>query len=906
MHHLDRRESPDVLTGGHDGAGSSPLPSRSDNIPMARMPVLCAWMLAALAVGLCCAPSIAAEPTPLRRLVAGFDFEGEQETGQELPRGWYKSAIPSRLLPPEVRFPHYVKGKLTDQAAHSGKMSFSMTLDGGNVAYTYTDGLDVFPDSDYLVTGWVRVAALRVARAQVRVFLVDRRGEPIPGKASVGEPMGEPGGKADGRWQQFQVVLRGSDRDAMRLQITLSLVQPEIWQPIDQQALDQQDIDGTCWWDDIAVYRIPRVSVTAAAPANVFAPGVRPALKAHLEGLDPVDTNVVLTVRSPSSAVRVMRILQPPNPGASPVQDLLLPDLPPGLYTAELAVSAAGEELQRATCRFAVLGDLPLGSAGQLELDGSHLDPEQWPALLAVAQHLRAGGVKLPAWPSVPGNVHDVMSAMLSRVHDRGLTATLVMDGVPPMPDTTAPPRTLIAGMADPTKELADAVSLAIARHASRASYWQLGSGRDERDLWNPDLAAAYRTGREWTQRLLATEGLMLGWNAMYEYNLPSPPRLSVRIPSALAPDQIPGQLATFARQVDQVHLVGQPGDMDGQARVADFALRYGYTRAAGLERISIDPPWQVSADGRIEPTELFLVVRTLAAYLGNATCLGAARLDESTAAMIFGREDAEGVMLMYRQGGGDDNGEIRMDLPPGAYGVDLWGRRYALQRDDGRVVLRPRAAPTLIAGCDATTLALRSSVRFEPATLNSTYTEHAGRIHFINPYSKPAAGTLRLTGPAGWSIQPRVKRFSVGPGDRWSQAVTIRFPYSATTGLKRINVALDIETAGGGQVEIPAFLHLSLPEITFDPIYALGEDGQLQVQMCVINNGDQPITFRCFAHVAGRARQSSIVQDLPAGAKTVKIFRFSDGAALLGQTLRSGLRQIDGNAVLNHTIEIR
>jgi len=860
----------------------------------------------AAAAGCFCAPAVAAQDAPIRSVVARFSFDEDRRTGQELPRGWYKSAIPDRLLPQEVRFPHYLRGKLTDRHAHDGKLSFAMTLDGGNVAYTYTDGVETSPDSDYLLTGWVRTDRLKVARAQARAFLVDRRGRPVSSTAAVSPPMGGPGAEADGRWRRFRIFVSGEHAEAMRLQITLSLIQPEIWQPADQQALDQQDITGECFWDDITVYRVPRVRVTTDVPAGVFVPGIRPRLITHLEGLDPAETNVLLTVRAASGTEKVLRILAAPELGAPPRQTQLLPELPPGLYAADLAVSAGDEVLMHAMCRFAVLGELPLASDSRLDLDASAMPVDQWPILLALARRMRAGGVKLPAWPAAPADAQEAMAAMLSRLHDSGLTATLVMDGAPPMPEADTPPTTLARAMAHPSKELTDAVAHILARHASRVSNWQLTTGRREDEILSAELPAAYRTGRQWTDRLVADKGLLLGWNAMYEYGGEPAGRLCLRIPAALAPEQIPDQLADFGPRVEQVHLTPQVDAAARLGRIADFALRYGYTRAAGFRRVSIDPPWRRAANGQIEPTELLLVARTLAAYLGDADCVGTALLDESNLAMIFRRTDGEGVMMLHRRDAGGDNGVVRLDLPETAYGVDLWGRKFPLKRSDGDVVVRPQALPTLIAGCDATALALRASVRFEPSALPSTYTEHPARITFTNPYTQPVAGTIRLTAPDGWTLRPRVLRFNAAAGGEWSAPLTVLFPYSATSGLKRIDVSLQVDAREGMEISLPAFLHLSLPTITLDPVYTVDEDGRLQVQVCVVNYGDRPISFRCFAHVGGRARQSSIVQDLAGGAKVVKVFRFFDGAALFGESLHTGLRQIDGKAVLNHAVEIR
>jgi len=156
------------------------------------------------------------------------------------------------------------------------------------------------------------------------------------------------------------------------------------------------------------------------------------------------------------------------------------------------------------------------------------------------------------------------------------------------------------------------------------------------------------------------------------------------------------------------------------------------------------------------------------------------------------------------------------------------------------------------------------------------------------------------------WTIRPRVARFSAAPGGQWSGDVTIRFPYSAAAGLHKVNVVLQVDAQQGHRIEAPAFFHLALPDVTFDPIAAIGDDGRLHVQVCIVNHGREPISFTCFAHPDGRARQSGVVQDLAGGAKAVKVFRFDDGAALVGTTLHTGLRQIDGPAVLNHADAVR
>ena len=870
--------------------------------------------LAAAVLG-ACALSATAAGLGIRRQIAEIDFESELVTGQKIPRGWDKAAgLPGENPAPEVRFPSYVNGELTVEHSHGGAFSFSMALDGGNLAYTLTQGLRAHPDSDYLLVGWVRTEGLNVARAQLRLFLIDARGEPIPGGISVSEPMGAPGGPADGQWRRFEVQLRGSDPAAAKVAVAISLVQPEIWRPPSERAVDEQDITGRCWWDDIAIYRLPRVGLRTDAAANVFGPGARPRLMTHLEGLDFADCAVILTVRSADGVARRRRIMEPPAAGDSVEQELLLERLPPGLYTADLAISAGGKVLMSTYCRFAVLAELPYEGRGRMVLDATRLPADQWPVLAALASPLRISGVKLPAWPDGTGSdgrdpISERLGVLLSRLHDVGAAVTLVLDRLPidlrPVTDSNATVADVLAG---PDKAVSDAIALLLAANAPRVARWQLGDIYDTEMAWNPDLADAYAAGRAWTGKMLDRTDLLLAWPSNLEYDLPEPGPLALRLDRAMPPEQIPAQLIDFAGQAAAVHIAAQDEAVERLGRLSDFALRYAFTRAAGVDRISIDPPWTPTGEGTAEPTEMLLVARTLAAYLGDAVCLGAARLSETSVAVIFRGRDGKGVMFIYSQPGADDSDEILVALPPKAYIVDLWGRRSEIVRQGNRAVLKRSSVPMLIAGCDAESLALRSSLRFEPAILNSTYQTHDGRLRLTNPYTQPISGAMVLTAPEGWSVSPRVAQFSLGPGQEWVGDVKIRFPYSAETGLKELDVKLELETTEDETIRAPAFFYFTLKDITFEPISVITPDGALEVRVCVINHGRRTLSFDCFAQVPGHRRQSRPMRQLGPGVKAEKVFRFPDGRLLVGKELRTGLREVGAQGprgMVNHTMTV-
>ncbi|NQU76261.1 MAG: hypothetical protein HQ546_08130, partial [Planctomycetes bacterium] len=424
--------------------------------------------------------------------------------------------------------------------------------------------------------------------------------------------------------------------------------------------------------------------------------------------------------------------------------------------------------------------------------------------------------------------------------------------------------------------------------------------------VWQPKLPPAYQMARQWAKKLLDKPDVLLGWNANVEYDLPVPGKLSLLIPPTTMPEQIPEQLADFPSLVDHVHLQSQPEPVERLGLLGDLALRYAYTRAAGADRIYIDPPWHGGPFDTIEPTETFIVARTLAAYLGEAECLGVARLNDSAVAVIFRTADGEGRMLVYGRGDNNERAETEIDLPSDAYVVDLWGRRQQLRRCGDRAVLSVTALPIIVAGCDGDSLALRAFLRFVPDVLESVFQDHTVQVRFTNPCSKPVAGTVSFAAAQGWSVRPRLARFNLKPGETWTEQLTVRFPYGETAGLKRMDTAIEIEAPKRRTIQAPAFFYLSLKDVAFDVLQFPGADGGLEVVQSIVNRGDKPISYTCFAQVPGRARQSSPLYALPPGARAERTFSFDNWAELRGQTLRTGLRQISGPGVLNHSAVIR
>src|SRR5215210_3067399 len=132
---------------------------------------------------LCCVPALLpAQPPEVKRVLRTFDFE-ERRLGnkEDLPMHWVKVEGPG--------LPHYVNGRLTTDAARSGRHSFRFDLNGGSVMYRYGPGrIRVQPGAHYRVETWCRTTVLPNARARMTACFTDIDGHTLPSTVRHSEP----------------------------------------------------------------------------------------------------------------------------------------------------------------------------------------------------------------------------------------------------------------------------------------------------------------------------------------------------------------------------------------------------------------------------------------------------------------------------------------------------------------------------------------------------------------------------------------------------------------------------------------------------------------------------------------------------------------------------------------------
>jgi hypothetical protein len=77
-------------------------------------------------------------------------------------------------------------------------------------------------------------------------------------------------------------------------------------------------------------------------------------------------------------------------------------------------------------------------------------------------------------------------------------------------------------------------------------------------------------------------------------------------------------------------------------------------------------------------------------------------------------------------------------------------------------------------------------------------------------------------------------------------------------------------------------------------------------VQQMITNYGERPITYSAFANYPGRPRIERLVTSLNPGQTAMKKYRFTNVPMTQPSRIRVGLKEVDGNRILNDEVEIK
>ena len=881
-----------------------------------------------------------AQPANVTRTLKTIDFE-ERSLGnvEDLPMFWRKAAGEG--------LPHYVNGRLSTDRCRSGKFSFRFDLDGGSLIYRYDAGqLPVQAGAHYRVGAFVRTTPMQSARARLSAVLVDLDGHPLENTRVHSLPYADAAASDASRdWKELSVQLATEDVRAASLVIELELLQPALYSNslLGDREVYEQDIRGSAWFDDVTVAQVPSVTMTTNRPGNVLRRSDVPRLNVLVRDRYTDDLAAQLLIYDAADRLVYQRTggamalaaAERAGPNARRF-DMMLPDLVPGWYRASLEMSSGGAFVGRESASLVILPDgQTVRPDARFGVDASQLAFDAWQTLPAVLPTLGVGRVKLAVW----NEAGDVQTDYSKAFDD--LVEALDAIHIAPVAVLKTLPPTIANRIGGGWRQILRAnveswqpnLAYLVSRHANHLTQWQLAGGESGAKDFASDaeMRDVYARVLEEMAKLVQRPDLAMPWPAWYELTGKAPAAVALTVPPEVLPSQIPLYLddvrnhahGDAARLAVGLKLLSRE-KYGRELQIRDLAQRVAYTLSASAERIDLPLPFTVarstatadnphgsaSEAGTLEPSDLFPIFRTLVGTLSGATFKGKVPLADGIDAFLFER-GGEGILVMWdRQADGRGVRTLPINLGKAPAKLDLWGNASPLVRlnakgDSPAVTVEVTAMPMFLTGIDPNLAMLRVGVSLDNDKLESSFRPHTRRLRFVNPYPNPIAGTIKLKGPAGWSVTPVSLPFNLNPGETFDREIQITFPYNSFAGVKTLNAEFTLQAERDEKFTVPLSLTLGLTDVGLQTIALRDGDG-LVVQQIVTNYGDRPIDYSAFVTYPGIARQERVISGLAPGKTALKRYRFDSVPFTRDAKVRSGLKELNGTRVLNAEVEIQ
>lgn len=888
------------------------------------------------------------------RIVDRFDFN-EPENADPVPLYWVRIADPG--------FPDWNDATLFPELGESASEDRCVRLPthGGHAGLRLVAGvIPVIPAIDYHLRVRVRTDGLRRSRARVVAYFVDDGGQRVP--APVGSsPLIETGGE----WRETQVVLRGLDPGLPRrsaddspagapawIQIEFLVEQPSAWTGAEAAGprVLLEDVRGAAaYFDDLTVWRVPRIDLSSSESTGVFIDPARPMLVLRAQDVASAELETTIRTynhRSELVAEQTLRLSNDWQPAA------FRPDLPAlGWYRTIANVSEAGREIARAWIDYAWMPALDR-KAEHPRFEGfgvvaEDLPSEEWSPLPDLLARLGADSVSLPLWPEdlTRRGIRDhrlVLEPTIARLNRDSRGVAFVLGALP--------------------------AELAVQEHANPSLVYEV-FGQDQDRVWRylEEFQVAFgQTVKRWQfgpttafgsgraeahpQRLatilhrlaalIPSPQALLPWSidrpsqaailheAAPDARRPAaealsaqvsrgPVHFSVFVGNDLAPESLPEHLSPWREGglSSTVVLEAAPAELYGLAhRVDDLVRRAILAREGGASELAIERPWRTSpfsADTTF-PEALFPAWRTVASHLDGREARSRLDLGRDVTAIVFSDEEGEGTIAVWHDSPDVDvvaasiflgNRSIRL--------TDAFGNAEEIPLADGVHQIRITRSPRFIDGAVINLALLRSGFSVTPRWIEGAAAVHTHEMILKNPWKTSIAGTLRIVEPASWDIRQRIRPFSIGGGEEVRLPLIFTYPAYETGGAKRFVVDIELQNISTGAVRMESIVELGFRRVTLTPHheYIITPDGleELVVTLEIANNSDAPVWLSAMVLAEGYGRLELDVAQLDPGEMAVRVFRLPDPAArLLNPLMRVGLRERGGPGRFNLLLDAK
>lgn len=828
----------------------------------------------------------------LREIIKNFDFE--ESHPESTPIYWSRVSSPG--------YPAYTRGRFVTDICHSQFTSFRMDLDGGNCAYEYEPRrIQIEPAFDYCLEGWVRTQGLKQSQARLGLWFTDQQGRKVEG-SEVHTP--EVGGTTE--WTLVQVHISPQADGAGR---------PFNGRPryaaLSMEAVgrESQDIGARAWFDDLRLYRIPRLSMRLSSGRMMYTQGEPVVAELSADGLLARSFPGRLTVRDDRGKIvqEQEASLVPTESGAARLA-VTLRELPPGAYHVNYGIPGDASKVLCRQASFAVFappsGPESLRGKGFGVADITGITGSE--TLVDLLSQVSPRMVKIPLWLSATqatelerGN--PVLETVLNKLRLRGVNFVGVF---------AEPPEYIRRQVTDDIRGMTDLlamkeelwqrpISYTVSRYAGIISAWQIGKDGDPSVTRLQTEPQTLEPAAKQIDRLTAGVPLGVPWPALYAWPTTFPARvdfLALRIGPEILPEQIQeylsGQTAAGSPRVFlTIEPIPQSGH-DPDERLFDFVSRVLAAKRAGVEEIFFGR--LVDAESGLmraadEPSELLVVARTLSDVLGGTRFAGWMPLENTPTAMVFERADGSEIICLWKEHGARGIKEPLL-LGDNLVQIDLWGNRTPVAQVQSVASVELTALPIFITNIDPQISRTRRSFRFRGGSIPSAYRRHQTAIEFTNGFGRGVSGYVELHVPEGWNVDPTIIKFNLSEGERFVQPMVVTVPYNETVGEKEFLAEFHIDAKSLYRFVAVARTRFEMPTgRTRASVFQ--EGATLVIEQEVTNTVDQPMNYQAYVQIPGLPMLNHFVPRLKPGETIVKRYVLPYAKNLEQKTALVGIR---------------
>ncbi len=852
------------------------------------------------------------------RVVKQFDFD-ERKFGnfESIPINWRRIT--------DEGYPRFLEPQFDQTIGHDAAPSLYLRVVAGSSGIYYIGSdIGVLPGCNYLVSCWIKPDRLVHAGATIRAYYLDASQSRIPDTERVGDivRVGENGAT----WRHIIIRMPAAGTIARWIGLSCSVEQSQQLPPDtnEPRAIPHRDSNAGAWFDDITVLRMPRVSLSSLATANVF--GANQSADVVACVADPDGKGIEGQLQISDATGRVLHQIPVPVVATDhPGETIRLPALGAGLYHAVLRVSASHGEMARADLEFICLAthERPAPpSRGGFCVALSPEAVQDVDTTLQMLDSLGVSAVQVPVWHKAvreksvlegdPNLDRILRSAKRAK---RSVGASLIAPPGRLSSLVKASNDSVLDVLSGPPSEWRSYVALLLTRYGSLIDSLQLGDPFGPLSNTFPTLAPAVRQLREESGPLIGDARLSTSFRITE-----APPardrvpieELVLTVPVTTPAHQLPNYLDAFRKAgYERLSVALTPSDPDRYQRLprlADWATRIILSRTAGVESVLVPQPWNSvrTMDGaRITFDETLFVTRMLARELRDLRCVGPVWMGHDVEAWLFGdRHSDEGVIAAWTEGANPSGRTVVCDVGANPRMIDLWGNTTPIRSTPEGSVLAFDYLPVVIGPIKASRIAFMSTFEVDAPGLNVQTGPQYRSVHLTNPGSERLRGLLRLRAPRGWRVVPESMMIDVQPYQMGSYEAALILPSNEQAGDYTLLGELQIENGTADHCIMRTPLHVGSLDAEMT-LFARSEGDAIHVTQRVTNLSDRPMQLRASLLAPELERQNRLIPSLAPGQTTIREYLLTKPVRFQGRAVRASIEEINGPVRLHQTMRL-